>query len=132
MNDRTRDFIQRVTRTKVGLDVALFYQGNPNTFDTPSGIALRTHRGVAEVKPALERLASHGILETHERADGKYTCYALVRDPEIWSLLCMVSEAYHDDPEMRKEIVRMLVAQRQEDRLQDDPRNAAGREQTDR
>ena len=116
MDDRVRKFIRDVARTMVGLDVALFYQANPSTFDTCSGIALRTHRGIDEIRPALERLADHKLLEVHVRADGKYTCYALAREPWVWNLLCLVSDAYHDDPEARREIRMMLVRQQQEDR----------------
>ena len=109
MNDRVREFVEGVAQTIIGLDIALFYQANPTAFDTPTGIALRTHRSVAEVQPVLERLAGHGILETHSRGDGRYMCYALAKTHEVWDLLCLLSEAYLDNPEDRKEIVRILV-----------------------
>ena len=125
MDDRVRKFIREVARTMVGLDVALFYQANPSTFDTCSGIALRTHRVMDEIRPALERLAEHRLLEVHVRADGKYTCYALAREPWVWNLLCLVSDAYHDDPEARKEILMMLVRQQQEDRQRGKPDGGA-------
>lgn len=110
MDDRVRHFVETVAQTIVGLDVALFYQANPSTFDTAAGLALRTHRGVSDVKPALERLADHGILERHPRGEGKYVCYALARSAAAWDLLCRVSEAFHDDAQARKEIVKMLTA----------------------
>lgn len=119
MDDRVRHFVQEAARTVVGLDVALFYQGNPSTFDTPAGIALRTHRSVDEVQPALEQLATNGVLETHVRGDGRYVCYALPKDTVIWNLLCLVSEAYLDDPKSRKEIVRMLIKLQQNSRPTD-------------
>ncbi len=46
--------------------------------------------------------------------DGSYTCYSLNRTPAMWNLLCMISESYIDDPETRKEIVRILISQRQQ------------------
>lgn len=119
MDDRVRDFVETVAQTIVGLDVALFYQANPSTFDTPAGLALRTHRGVADVKPALERLADHGILERHPRGEGKYVCYAIARDAAVWDLLCRVSETFHDDAQGRKEIVKMLMALQMRARVTD-------------
>lgn len=112
MDERVREFVQGVAHNIAGLDVALFYQANPTTFDTATGIALRTHRSVAEVQPILERLARHGILEAHARGEGRYVCYALSRARAVWELLCLLSEAYHDDPEARKEIVRIIIATR--------------------
>lgn len=109
MDTRVVDFIERTALDIVGLDVALFFQANPRTFDTAAGLALRTHRGIEEVTPALERLARDGVLESFERGDGKYICYAIPRDPHVWNLLCLVSEAYIDHSEDRKEIVRMLM-----------------------
>ena len=128
MDDRVRDLIENGAQTIVGLDVILFYQANPSTFDTPLGIALRTHRSLNEVEPALERLAEGGILERHTRGDGKYTCYALSKDLTVWNLLCLVSEAYIDNPEQRKEIVRMLIRRQQAQRLSGDRKLAPGGE----
>jgi len=112
MDERVRDFIVNTAQTLVGLEVALFYQANPRTFDTAAGIALRTHRAVEELEPALQRLAKRGILEVFTRGDGRHQCYALLTAPEVWRVLCLVSEAYHDDPETRMEIVRLLMATR--------------------
>lgn len=110
MDDRVREFVQGIAHNIADLDVALFYQANPTTFDTATGIALRTHRSVTEVEPILARLARHGILEEHVRGEGRYVCYALSRARAVWELLCLLSEAYHDDPEARKEIVRIIIA----------------------
>jgi len=125
MDKRVRVFIQDMGQTLVGLDVALFYQANPRTFDSAAGIALRTHRSVEAVEPALARLAECGILETFSRGDGRFQCYALSTDLDVWRLLCLVSEAYHDDPQSRKEIVRLLMAKR----LQEKGGGAAGSEE---
>ncbi len=116
MDDRVREFVLQVAQTIVGLDVALFFQANPSTFDTPSGIAMRTHRAADDVRPALERLAARGVLERHVRGDGKHICYALSRDMDVWDLLCRVSEAYLDNREACKEIVRMLIGIQQQAR----------------
>ena len=109
MDERVRQFIQGSVQTIIGLDIVLFFQANPDTFDTPAGLALRLRRSVAQIEPVLVRLAGHGILEVHTRGDGQYQCYALVRSPQVWNLLCLLSEAYLDDPHTRKQIVHMLV-----------------------
>ena len=126
MDDRVREFVETSVQTVVGLDAALFYQANPDTFDTSAGIALRTHRSVEEVHLALERLADRGMLERYPRAEGKYTCYGLVRSSDVWHLLCLVSEAYLDDPIARKEIVRMLVGRQRKQRAAAEHESAIG------
>ncbi|MCE5240996.1 hypothetical protein LLH23_21245 [bacterium] len=114
MDSRLIDFVEDVAQTIVGLDVALFFQANPRTFDTAAGLALRTHRDVGEVTEVLERMARHGILEAFSRGDGRYTCYALPKDVKVWNLLCLLSEAYLDHSESRKEIVRILIRRQHE------------------
>jgi hypothetical protein len=116
MDDRVRQLIEGNVHTIVGLDVALLYQQNPNTFDTAEGVALRTHRRIDEVRPAIEQLADAGLLERYQRGDGRYTCYGLAPGRDVWHLLCLLSEAYIDDPESRKEIVRMLIRKQKESR----------------
>ncbi len=112
MDDRVRQFIEEIAQDLVGLDVALFYQANPRAFDTASGIALRTHRSLKDVEPALQRMSERGYLEVLSRGDGRYQVFALSPAPEVWRTLCHVSEAYHEDPEARKEIILMLVQRR--------------------
>ncbi len=109
MDARIRDFVADIAQTLVGIDVALFYQANPRAFDTPAGIALRTHRNVDEVNDALERMAAGGYLEAFPRGEGRYTCYALPKSAHIWNTLCLLSEAYIDQPESRKEIIRLIM-----------------------
>ena len=109
MGTRTREFIQKAVQTVVGLDVVLYFQDHPDTFDTAAGLALRLRREVEQVRPALVRLADNGILDIHIRADGRYRCYSLVRDRAVWDLLCRVAEAYMDDPETQKEIIHLLI-----------------------
>ncbi len=116
MDEQVHEFIEETAQDLVGLDVALFYQANPRAFDTASGIALRTHRAVDEVEPALKRMGEQGYLEVLSRGDGRYRVYALSPTPEAWRVLCRVSEAYHEDPEARKEIILMLVQRRLQDR----------------
>ncbi len=116
MDARLKDFICNHARNLIGLDVALFFQANPQTFDTAEGLALRTHRNVNEVREALDRLAACGVLEVHSRSGGRYKCYTLARKPAAWRLLCMLSEAYMDDLEARKEIVRLLIRARAAER----------------
>lgn len=116
MDERVREFIERTALDLVGLDVALFYQANPHTFDTASGIALRTRRAVDEIEAALNRLSEHGFLEVFSRDDGRYRVYALSSAPQAWNTLCRVSEAYHDDPKARKEIILMLIQRRLKER----------------
>ncbi|HEY3396730.1 MAG TPA: hypothetical protein VGM19_03630 [Armatimonadota bacterium] len=116
MDHRVQEFVADTVRNVVGLDVALFFQANPAAFDTPAGLALRLHRRVEEIQPALDRLTASQVLEVFSRGDGRYHCYCLRRDREAWNLLCLVSHEYLDVPDSRKEIVRMLVRQQAADR----------------
>jgi len=116
MDENVRKFIEEAAQDLVGLDVALFFQGNPRAFDTASGIALRTHRAVSDVEPALVRLSEQGYLEVLSRGDGRYQVFALSSAPEVWRVLCRVSEAYHENPGARKEIILMLVQRRLQER----------------
>jgi hypothetical protein len=109
MDARIKDFIGKVVVDVVGLDVALFFQAEPSTFDTAAGLALRLHRPAEEIQPALNRLVGGGTLEVETRDGGHYQVYSLGGDPETWRLLCLVSEIYLDHADARKEIVRMLV-----------------------
>lgn len=109
MDPRIEQFIREHARNLIGLDVALFYQANPNTFDSPEALARRTHRDVAEVKEAMDRLVEAGVLEVHARSEGRYQCYALARTTAVWDLLCSLSEAYLDNLETRKDIIRLLM-----------------------
>lgn len=116
MDPRIRQFVSEHARNLVGLDVALFFQANPKTFDTAEGLGRRIHRDVEQVREALDRLADCGVLDVFSRGEGRYKCYALARDRAIWSLLCMLSEAYMDDLEARKDIVRLLIRTRTDDK----------------
>lgn len=116
MDEQVRKFIEETAQDLVGLDVALFFQANPRAFDTASGIALRTHRAVRDIEPALERLSEQGYLEVLSRGDGRYQVFALSPSPQVWRTLCRVSDAYHEDPQARKEIILMLVQRRLKDR----------------
>jgi len=109
MDPKLQEFVEEVIQTVVGLDVALFFQANPRTFDTAAGLALRIHRNVDDVAEVLQRMAAHGDLEAFDRGDGRYTCYALPKDARVWMLLCRLSEAFLDRSESRKEIVKLLV-----------------------
>ena len=111
MDERLRKFIEETAQSIVGLNVVLFFQANPKTFDTASGLALRLREDIADIEPTLARLVDHGILEVHMRGGGQYRCYALAGDQRVWNLLCLVTEAYVDDPHTCKEIVQMLVSQ---------------------
>lgn len=115
MDARVAEFITKHAQNLIGLDVALFFQANPQTFDTAEGLARRTHRDVDQVRLALERLAEGGVLDVFSRSEGRYQCYALARDPAAWDLLCSLSEAYVDDLDSRKQIVRLLMRRRRED-----------------
>ena len=116
MHERIREFVEETAQDLVGLDVALFFQSNPRAFDTASGIALRTHRAVEDIEPALGRMAEQGYLDVLTRGDGRYQVFALNPDPDVWRTLCRVSEAYHEDPQARREIVLMLVQRRLQQR----------------
>jgi hypothetical protein len=110
-----QDFISRIAHDLVGLDLALFFQANPDTFDTAAGLSLHLHHRAEEIQHALDRLVAAGLLESTTRGEPVYKVYGLPSDPAVWRLICAVSEAYLDSPDTRKEIVRMLVRQRVED-----------------
>ncbi|MGD9518702.1 MAG: hypothetical protein AB7W28_04235 [Armatimonadota bacterium] len=128
MQEKIRWLVEEVAQNIVGLDVALFFQAHPNVFDSAAGIAMRMGRQPEEVGEALERLASHGILEVYELGAGRYRCYALKRVEEVWNLLCRLSEMYLDDPPARREIIRMLVARVTAKGKRKDPDAAASEE----
>lgn len=52
----------------VRIEVLTFFQANPHTIDTASGIARRLHRPLEEVAEGLETLARIGILERSENS----------------------------------------------------------------
>ncbi len=113
MDERVVQFIREVAQTIVGLDLALYLQAHPKTSDTAAGLALRLRRPVEQIEPSVKRLAESGILRQLTASDGSYHCYALDRSPEVWHLLCLISEAYLDNHETRKQIVKMLIRQHQ-------------------
>lgn len=126
MDPKLVTFIEDVVQTVVGLDVVLFYQANPRTFDTACGVALRTHRSIEEVEEVLERLAAAGVLEAFSRGEGRYTCYALPKDPAAWNLLCRLSEAFLDRSDSRKEIIKIIVKRQAARRNAPETPNAVG------
>lgn len=126
MDPKLVTFIEDVVQTVVGLDVVLFYQANPRTFDTARGVALRTHRSIEEVEEVLERLAAAGVLEAFSRGEGRYTCYALPKDPAAWNLLCRLSEAFLDRSDSRKEIIKIIVKRQAARRNAPETPNAVG------
>ncbi len=114
MDKRVAEFVRDVAQTIVGVALALYLQDHPKTFDTAAGLALRLRHPVEAVEPAVKRFADHGLLRKITSGEGSYVCYALNRTPAMWNLLCLISESFIDDAETRKEIVRMLVSQRQQ------------------
>jgi len=110
MDKRVAEFVEDVAQTIVGLNVALYLQGNPRTFDTAAGLALRLRCPVEAVEAVVQRFAGYGLMRKVTSHDGSYTCYSLNHTPAMWNLLCMISESFIDNPETRKEIVRMLVS----------------------
>jgi hypothetical protein len=109
VTDRIRWFIEEVAQNIVGLDLALFFQANPNVFDSVPGLARRVGRTPDELYAPLERLTCAGVLEVFELGAGRYQCYALKHCENAWALLCHLSEMYLDDPQARREIIQMLI-----------------------
>jgi hypothetical protein len=109
ITDRIRWFVEDVAQNIVGLDVALFFQANPNVFDSVPGLARRVGRGPEEIGPALDRMAAAEVLEVFELGAGRYRCYALRHCEEAWGLLCHLSELYLDNPPARKQIIQMII-----------------------
>jgi hypothetical protein len=109
MDARLQQFIEQVVQDIVGLELVLFFQAHPNVLDTPTGIAMRVGRTTKEVEGPLQRLAQAGILEVQYLGAGRYSCYSLNRTPEVWDLVCRLSEAYLYDDAARREIILLLV-----------------------
>ncbi len=127
MLERIRWLIEEVAQDIVGLDTALFFQAHPNVFDTATGIAMRMGRRGPEVAKALERLAEAGILERYDLGAGRYRCYTLRRTDDVWSLLCRLSEMYLDNPDTRRQIIKMIVGRgRRRSASADDEATAKG------
>lgn len=59
----------------VRIDLLTFFQANPHTRDTITGLAKRLHRSLQEVASATDALFRIGILEKKE--GGSYTVYRL-------------------------------------------------------
>ena len=111
MDKRVAEFIRETAQTLVGVDLALYLQANPKTFDTAAGLALRLRHPVAAIQPVVERLTKCGILRRVRATDGHHECYFLNSAPHIWNLLCLLTECYIDNPETRKQIIRLLMEQ---------------------
>ena len=111
MDARVTDFVAEVAHDVVGLEVALFFQANPAVFDSSASLALHLRLSLQQVQPALDRLAAAGVLHVFLRGNRLYRCYTLAREAHVWHLLCLISKAYLDQPEVRKEIVRLLIHQ---------------------
>lgn len=47
----------------IRLECALFFQQNPHTIETEEGVAIRIGRMIQDLRPALEYLVGHGILD---------------------------------------------------------------------
>jgi hypothetical protein len=70
------DGIHEIVRGSiVRIEVLTFFQANPHTVDTASGIARRLHRPLKEVLEAMEMLARIGILERAE--NGRFSLFRL-------------------------------------------------------
>lgn len=109
MSERLRWLIQEVAKNIVGLDLALFFQANPTVVDTAPAIGCRAGRRPDEVEEALDRLTAAGILKVTVLGAGRYRIYSLNATPQMWDLLCELSEAYIDDQNKRQEIIRLLL-----------------------
>ena len=109
MDGLVREFIESALRSVVGLDVVLFFRDYPDALESVTGIALRTGRGAEEIAPCLEALTEYGMLEAFCQGNDRYHCYCLSRRPEMWDLVCRLSDEYLHQPESRKEIVRLLM-----------------------
>jgi hypothetical protein len=109
MDAQIRDFVESALRSVVDLDVVLFFCDSPNAVDSVEGLALRMSRRGEDIAPCLEGLAGRGILDAFRSGDERYHCYGLSRRPDLWGILCRLSDAYLRDPASRKEIVRLLM-----------------------
>jgi len=55
----------KVLQNPVRLKVLRFFLDNPNSIDTPRGIAAWTNIGLNEIRDALEELAKKGLLRAY-------------------------------------------------------------------
>lgn len=104
-----RGFAARVAVSMVSLDVALYFQSNPTTVDTPAGLSDRVYGSAHDIGEALSHLVEVGLLTQAILGAGAYPVYALTEDPAHCRLLGCLSDAYHKDPVARTEIIRGVV-----------------------
>jgi hypothetical protein len=91
------------------LDVLLFFHEHPDFLDSASRAARRIAGEVPKVQLALEELSQRGFIERFVLAEGRYVLYGYSQSPRVRGLVEKLSRAYHEHPDQRKEIVRMLM-----------------------
>jgi hypothetical protein len=108
-----RDEIERLIGTRIDdlvkLELALFFHQHPSFVDRLEGIARRVGRDPRVVEDALRGLAEGGLLERFELGSGKYVLYSYTRDPDMRGLIDVLSDAYHENPAERIQIVKRLM-----------------------
>jgi len=109
LDKELRQFARRIADRIMCLVVALYFQANPDTADTPAGIARRIGADLHQVEEAVVHLCHAEVLTCTTLGAGAYPVYSLTQDPEINRLLTRLSEAYHTNPQTRTEIVHGIM-----------------------
>ncbi|MFQ6099559.1 MAG: hypothetical protein ACE5O2_17635 [Armatimonadota bacterium] len=104
------DFVAHFLDSPAKLDIALFYEANPSTMDTPTGIAFRISRPIGESAKALGELARRGLLRERDLRGGKYVIYSLSENEAVRKTLRELREAYLASEQERAEIHKLAGA----------------------
>lgn len=75
MGERVREDHDPILQSIIRIELLDFFQANPHTRDTVSGLATRLHRPSQQVEMAADALAALGILEMG--GSRKITVYSL-------------------------------------------------------
>ena len=105
-----RRFAAKIIDSIVSLDIALFFQGNPSTVDTPSALSSRIYGASHDIDQALNHLVEVGVLTHTTLGAGAYALYSLTEDTDVRRLLDRLSDAFHRNPQARTEVVRGVVS----------------------
>lgn len=110
MDEEVREFLHRVLKDIVTLDVTLYFHSHPEAVDSQEGICSRVAHEAEQVAQALAALTGAGIIDRVVLGEGRYEVYSLTQDRRLRSLVGRLSSCYHNDPASRAEIVRHIVS----------------------
>ena len=105
-DDALRFFIQEYLDSFCSWDLLVFLAHNPESVDTPRGLATRIGRPVSEIASCLARLSEKGLIESAS-AFGEQL-YRLSGDEEQLSVLQRFARM-QSDPATRTEALRRIM-----------------------